>query len=114
MQTEDRLQISCARFLNLQYPKALWFHTPNGGSRNKIEGAKLKAMGTKKGVSDILIIERNKSFVGLAIELKILPNKPTLEQIEFLYQLKLRGWDTAVIYSIDAFIEKVIKYFENI
>lgn len=36
----------------------LWWHTPNGGLRNKREAAKLKAMGVKSGVADLIFIRR--------------------------------------------------------
>lgn len=110
MTPEDRLQIAAANYLRLQYPNVLWLHCPNGGSRNAIEGAKLKAMGVLKGVSDVLILEKRKDATGLAIELKYGKNKPTTEQLEFLDKLKARGWKTEVIYSIDAFIEAVNQY----
>jgi hypothetical protein len=37
-------------------PDVVWFHVPNGGSRHKIEAAKLKGMGTLAGVPDLIII----------------------------------------------------------
>jgi hypothetical protein len=111
---EDKLQIACAKYLALQYPNMLWHHTPNGGSRNAIEGAKLKRMGTKPGVADILILEQNKSFTGLAIELKCGKNKPTPEQVEFLNRVKRRGWEAKVIYNIDDFIKVVDEYMSDI
>ena len=112
MTAEDTLQIAASNFLRLQYPKALFFHTPNGGSRNKIEGAKLKRMGILKGVADCLILEARNGFIGLAIELKIKPNQPTPEQLEFLSQLNARKWKTEVIYNLDIFIETVDKYLK--
>lgn len=36
----------------------LFWHTPNGGLRNKREAAKLKAMGVRPGVSDLIFIRR--------------------------------------------------------
>jgi hypothetical protein len=109
MQKEDALQIAVATYLNLQYPNVLWCHVPNGGSRNAIEGAKFKKMGVKPGVSDILIFEfkeagwdgRHFSVCGLAIELKIKPNKPTPEQLNFMERLRNQNWVTGICYTFD-------------
>lgn len=43
---------------------------PNGGSRDKIEAAHLKAQGVKAGVSDILLPVARGGYHGLWIELK--------------------------------------------
>lgn len=48
----------------LQYKLCEWmrereiihFHVPNGGTRDKREGARLKAMGTLAGVHDLIIL----------------------------------------------------------
>lgn len=58
------------------YPELKWlFHIPNGGFRTKSGGAKLKAMGVKPGVSDIMLPVRRGNWPGLFIELK----KPKLD-----------------------------------
>ena len=80
MTKEDSLQIAVIDYLRYQFPHVLAFHCPNGGSRNAIEGAKLKRMGVLAGVSDILIFHRCRMC---AIELKIKPNLPTPKQKEF-------------------------------
>ena len=55
---EDMLHRSVAGFLRraLNNPaEAYWFHTPNQGIRSAIQGAKLKAMGMRPGVPDIVV-----------------------------------------------------------
>jgi len=43
-----------ARWAEAQYPElALLFAVPNGGARNKVTAARLKAEGVKRGVLDI-------------------------------------------------------------
>lgn len=55
----------------LKWPElALAFHIANGGSRNKIEAARLKAQGVKAGIPDIFIPVARQGFHGLFIELK--------------------------------------------
>lgn len=57
--TEDDLQVSCFEWIHLmlpQYPVLEWIiHVPNGGKRPRGVAGKLKAMGVKKGVLDILL-----------------------------------------------------------
>lgn len=54
-----------------QWPCLEWlFHVPNGGSRSKIEGQRFKAMGVRRGVSDLLLLHPSKGFHGLCIEMK--------------------------------------------
>lgn len=49
---------------------ALLYHVPNGGSRNKVEAARLRAQGVKSGVPDLCLpVARGKNH-GLYIELK--------------------------------------------
>lgn len=53
---EDALQRAVVQWLTLAKPRCLWFHVPNGGARDAITGAKLKAMGVKAGVPDLVFI----------------------------------------------------------
>lgn len=45
-------------------------HSPNGGYRNPIEGAKFKRLGVSAGFPDLTIPLARKSYHGLYIELK--------------------------------------------
>jgi hypothetical protein len=85
------------------------FHVPNGGSRHIAEATKLKAMGTRQGVPDLLLpvprlgghdkacerIEYN----GLALELKSPSGRLRPEQLWWLKRLKGQGWAVAVAWS---------------
>lgn len=54
-----------------KYPALdLLFHIPNGGSRNLIEAAHLKAQGVKPGVPDICLPVPSGRYTALYIELK--------------------------------------------
>ena len=58
------------------YPELRWmFAIPNGGFRHKREGGKLKAMGVKAGVPDIMLPIRRGKWPGIVIELK----RPTIK-----------------------------------
>lgn len=106
--TEDNFQKALAKYLNMK--GVLYMHPPNGGTRNIIEATKLKNMGVKSGVPDILIFNRKKGHSGLAIELKVKYNKPSDNQLEFMKLLTDEGWLCVVSYSLDECIDLVESY----
>ncbi len=55
--TEFSLHCAIAGFLSLNTDPAVWdwFHVPNGEKRSKAAAGRLKAMGVKAGVSDLVI-----------------------------------------------------------
>ncbi len=108
---EDNLQMLCASFLD--YSNVLWCHVANERLTSKRTGARLKKKGVKSGVPDVLIFEPRGEYIGLAIELKIKPNKPTENQINWLEDLSERGWLTKVCYDFEEFEELVNSYLKT-
>jgi hypothetical protein len=96
---EDDLQMAVAKYLDLQ--NVLWFHPPLERKTSFQAGARLKKKGVKSGVPDCLIFEPTPSFMGLAIELKVKPNKVSLNQKEWLRRLEINKWSTQIAYSFD-------------
>lgn len=109
--SEDNFQKSVARYLDAK--GVLWFHCPNGGSRNVSEAAKLKSMGVKPGIPDVLILEPRKNWYGMAIELKVGKNKPTEHQEKMQRLFISKNWYCLVCYSLDETIFEIDKYFSN-
>ncbi len=103
-------------------PKAI-MHVPNGGQRNAIVAAKLKAQGTVAGYPDIMMFHPEGLYamsdregwgdrkVGLALELKVWPNKPTPEQLHIHDLLREAGWKVEVCYGIDDVTSTINEYF---
>lgn len=99
--------VFCWASLNTtRFPVLKWmFAIPNGGERNIIVAASMKAEGVKKGVSDICLPVPMCGYHGLFIEMKKLTGgKESKEQIEFgaflteqgyLYRC-CYGWEQAV------------------
>lgn len=90
---------------------------PNEGKRNP---RGVKASGITAGVSDVLVfdaraenITQPPEYYGLAIELKIHPNKPTKTQLAFQKKLIERGWHTKVCYSFDEAKEIIDWYLKK-
>ncbi len=111
MKREDALQMAVASLLDAS--GLTWFHPPNGEHRNPITGAKLKRMGVKAGMPDVMILQGpfkswgvDSHYSGLAIELKA-PDakgkrpKPRANQLEWHDRLRKCGWRVSVCYSLD-------------
>jgi len=123
---ENNMQIACASWLRLQFPKALAFHVPNGGRRPRtsvrrkgqivsipLEASKFKKMGVLAGVPDFIILEPNETYSGLIIELKTKGGTLQKTQKEFLIKCIDRGYKTIVCWSTSAFEHAVCWYFNK-
>lgn len=75
------------------------YHVPNEGKRSKAVGARLKQSGLKAGVPDVCLPVAHGPYIGLYIELKVKPNKPTDNQKRWLRALRSAGHCTAVCYG---------------
>ena len=128
--TEEAFQVSAMGFVRRVVRTAghapeCAMHVPNGGQRSAIVGAKLKASGVVRGYPDIMVfapqvlppINRRKEVmvprVGLALELKVWPNKPTKDQEHIHNLLREAGWRVVTCWSLDAVISEVTAYFAN-
>lgn len=86
---EEALQIEVAAFLDLALPdEAVWWHTPNGGRRSISTAKRLKAMGVKGGIPDVLILYRAR-LIG--IELKSREGRASPAQKGMLPRLTQAG-----------------------
>jgi hypothetical protein len=82
-----------------RYPELakLLFAIPNGGERNKIVAAKLKATGVKAGVHDIFLAVPRKLYHGMFIELKKIGGKPSEQQVAFMQAVTERGFAACIV-----------------
>ena len=110
---EDVLQHNVMKYLSLQYPTALFTHVPNEGKRTKFEQFKLKYLGTKPGVPDVMIFNPNKHYNGLAIELKAGYNKPTVNQKLWLDLLCMNKWSVHVSKDFEECKSIIDNYFSD-
>jgi len=108
---EDDLQMATARYLDVM--GLLWCHVANERKTTKQAGARLKKKGVKSGVPDCMVFEPRGKFNGLAIELKIKPNAPTVNQKNWLKRLELKKWHGVVCYNMDQVIEVVDLYLKK-
>ena len=110
---EDKLQHAIVRHIEFQYPNLIFTHCSNEGKRTPFERYKLKYLGAKAGIPDLLIFTPNKKYNGLAIELKVNYNKPTEKQKEWIDLLIKCGWYACWLNNHDKVIELLEKYLNN-
>lgn len=112
--SEDDLQISCFQWIELMrpaHPILEWIiHVPNGGKRPRGAAGKLKAMGVKPGVLDVLLPLPFNGWSGLAIEMKVGSNKTTEQQDDWLHVFEASGYYTAVCYTLEDFMSHVGRF----
>ena len=120
------MQRALFRWITLATPRipqlALAFHPANGGYRNPREAARLKGMGVRPGVPDVMIPypawheypERPADatqYYGIAIELKSATGRVTGEQEIWMQRLKEAGWFVRVCRSFDEARQVIADYF---
>lgn len=112
---ESRLQQACTRWFDWQYPQYMlnFFSIPNEGARTPANGARMKAMGRRRGVADMcLVIPQKPIYNGLFIEFKIGKGKQSPEQIAFQEAVESKGYRYQIITNIDQFISVINEYLK--
>lgn len=101
MTPEDRLHQSIADYMRVQYPQGgrlVWFHVPNQNNGNVRWRQKLKRMGVRAGVADLML--KWGGGVG-AIEIKVEGGRQSDSQKEFQADWEALGGRYAVCRSIE-------------
>jgi len=120
--TEEKEQIAFVKWCRLfRLTKApycgqplIFYHVPNGGSRNALEGAKFKRMGVSSGVPDLCFPMPSGAYHGLYIELKRKTGGVLSDtQRIWLSNLSLLGYATAVCAGVDEAIAVIKRYFRE-
>ena len=92
----------------------LLHHIPNGGSRNAIEAARLKAQGVKPGVPDIFLPCARGSWHGLYIEMKRRKGgRVSDEQKEMIRLLIEQGYKAVVCYGWEEAKNVIVEYMKD-
>jgi len=118
---EDNLQKACVKWFRLQYPDVVIFAIPNGGQRDAVTGALMKATGTLAGVADLFVMKPKQYYeystqswinekCGLFIEMKAGKGKQTEAQIWFQEHAEKAGYKYAVCRSFDEFKTVIENY----
>ena len=109
---EEQVKVfTWARWAEAARPElALLFAVPNGGRRDKVTAARLKAEGVRAGVPDIWLPVARGGYHGLVIELKTEAGRPTPEQKAWLAALEAQGWQALVCRGATATVRAIENY----
>lgn len=112
---EHRLQAACVRLFRLKYPRwrHLLFAVPNGGRRDAVTGARLKAEGATAGVADLILFIPNRRHGGLAIEMKTPNGRQSKEQREWQRKCEEAGNKYVLCRSAADFLREIDQYFKD-
>lgn len=94
------------------------FHVPNGGSRHVAEAEKLRQMGVRQGVPDLLLPfpkQRPQGDIarGLALELKSPSGRLRGTQAWWLRRLEEQGWAVAVAWTFEEAVSVLSGYLDG-
>lgn len=96
-----------------KYPELkLLFHIPNGGKRDIVTAAKLKAEGVKAGVLDLCLPVPKGIYHGAFIEMKAMDGKISSEQSMWIEDLKNQGYFIAVCYGWEKARDIITSYLK--
>jgi hypothetical protein len=111
---EHRIQCACIKLFRYLYPHYIIYAIPNGGQRNAIVAAKLKAEGVLAGIPDIHIPMARNGYHSLYIEMKN-GKKGTIsdKQKDMIEKLKAEGNKVVVCRSIEEFEKEIKEYFNS-
>lgn len=113
---EHRIQCACVNWFRYQYPQLHYnlFAIPNGGRRDKVTGAKMKAEGVVAGVADLILLKSNKAHGALLIEMKTRKGKQADTQRQWQQAMEASGFKYVICRSLDDFIREIQDYLSNI
>ena len=109
---ESRLQQACIKWVRYQYPDLIIYAIPNGGKRNAVTGAILKAEGVLAGVADLFVAKATPHHHGLYIEMKTERGRQSESQKAFERAVVGEGYRYAVCRSFEDFEGVVREYLE--
>jgi hypothetical protein len=91
----------------------LIFAIPNGGARNAITGAMLKAEGVKAGMPDLFLPVARGGYHGMFIEMKRVGGRLNTSQCLRLADLLEQGYKAVVCVGANEAIAKITDYIEG-
>lgn len=83
---------------------------PNGGARDAITGARLKAEGVRRGAPDLILAKPKGAYHGLLIEMKAVDGRESTEQRDYGTYLNGAGYKFAFCYGATSAIETIKEY----
>jgi len=102
--TEEQIQRALVGHLHARgKPGLYWFAVPNGGQRNEIVAAKLKASGARAGVPDLVLLYKGR-FHGLELK-RLKGGRLSSEQVKHRDEILKADGLWAVAHGLDAALD---------
>lgn len=110
-QSEEKIQHDCIMWFDKKYPeyRLLLVHHYNN-PRSAAQGAKLKGLGLKKGIPDLVLYIPNKNYSGLFIEMKNDKGRLQPQQVRYSELLPKMGYKWELCRSLEKFQEIITNY----
>jgi hypothetical protein len=112
--TEHAHQVAVFAWAALNFEKypelRMMFAIPNGGLRDKITAANLKAEGVRPHVPDIFLPVPRCNYHGLFVEMKKVKGQIDPGQLEFIEKLHSLGYGASICVGFDAAVETILSY----
>ena len=110
---ESRLQQACIKWVRYQYPDLIIYAIPNGGKRNAVTGAILKAEGVLAGVADLVVAKATKDHHGLYIEMKTAKGQQAPSQRAFEQAVTREGYRYELSRSFEQFVTIIRTFLQG-
>lgn len=107
---ESDIQRLCVKWFKYQFPTEVLFSVPNGGFRNKVTAAIMKAEGAMAGVADLFLMKAAHGFNGLFIEMKTRDGRQSDTQKAFQAKCYDKGYQYVVCKSFEEFRATINDY----
>ena len=89
-----------------------FFHFANERRCSPQQGAFLKKMGVRAGVSDLFFPRSNSYYKGLWIELKTEKGRASVAQLNFMKEMRLENYACEVSYGADDAIFHIKSFYD--
>ena len=111
LEAEERIQTACYVYFHNTFPehRGLLCYNLNN-SKNKIDGARNKAMGIQKGRSDLVLYWQGRAVM---IEMKTPTGEQSPEQIEWQAKVEAQGFPYYIVRSLPEFQELIFSILKK-
>lgn len=113
---EHQTQVACVNWFRYAYPglRGRLFAVPNGGRRDAVTGAKLKAEGVIPGVADLILLKSNRFYGALLVEMKTAKGRQSQSQRVWQADVSQHGeYKYVVCRSLQDFVREVEDYLKD-
>lgn len=109
---ETKIQICLCNWLKQLHPEWPFIHIANERTCSIQQGALLKKMGVRRGVSDLFFPKSNVLYHGMWLELKSKSGKLTEHQIKFLQDMRDLGYEARAAWGFDEAIDIIQRFYK--